>query len=514
MNGVSARTTHTIVGQVPAGYCTQVAHSMQWLAFIAGSVNLSINVAVSGCTQNNGVEMGIYASDDCQSFRLVSNCNTNMFNNQTWSFTNTEALKPGCIYYLVFDGNGPNSCDVIFSVTAGSAAAPVPNTTGKISGKTLVCRGEQAEYTIPPIFGACSYEWRVENGTLLSALDNRIQVLWDNPGMGKVCVKGVNECQTGNEVCLDVEIGEESPYVELGPYYVCFGGSYKYNNLFLTAGTWNYFFKNRFGCDSNITVIVEELELLESWIDTSLCFPDTLKIANRSFDSTGLYKVVLKSKVSPFCDSTLFINLSYSELLAIARKSGDISCQDSTILLYSDSSRIPANASIRYIWTNSSGDTIGLGPSVSVSQSGSYKLTLIHRIDSLKFCISSQTITVSGSRKTPDLYLLDSLLYCPGDTIFFNNIPVGDRNQSNAPYSIHSGFPCTPQNQIDSAYFILLQDSLLYLKASNGSCVDVIALPFQTRAIDRLLFNDIEQCEGSLLDLNSLTYVREGSGLG
>lgn len=86
LNGVSTRTLNITPGQMPPGFCTMVQHSMQWLAFVAGSASLSINVAVSSCMQANGVEMGIYASDDCQTFKLVSNCNTNMYANQTWSF--------------------------------------------------------------------------------------------------------------------------------------------------------------------------------------------------------------------------------------------------------------------------------------------------------------------------------------------------------------------------------------------------------------------------------------------
>ncbi|MBK9723133.1 MAG: hypothetical protein IPO78_16230 [Saprospiraceae bacterium] len=63
---------------------------------------------------------------------------------------------------------------------------------------------------------------------------------------------------------------------------MCFGESYKFNNVFLTAGTWDYFFKNKYGCDSNITVVVEELELLETHLDTFLCFPDSLKFGQRN----------------------------------------------------------------------------------------------------------------------------------------------------------------------------------------------------------------------------------------
>lgn len=79
---------------------------------------------------------------------------------------NYRTLKIGCVYYLVFDGNGPNECNVDFVVTAGSTVAPVPNTSAKISGKKLVCKGETIDYQIASINGACSYEWRVENGTL------------------------------------------------------------------------------------------------------------------------------------------------------------------------------------------------------------------------------------------------------------------------------------------------------------------------------------------------------------
>ncbi len=186
LNGVTARTDNTTPGQSPAGFCTMIVHSMQWLAFVAGSPNLSINVSVSGCTQPNGVEMGIYASMDCSSFNLISNCNTNMFENQTWPFTTTSPLKPGCVYYLVWDGNGPNSCNVSISVTSGSAKAPVPNTNDKINGRTLVCAGETVPYQINEILGACEYEWRVVNGSIVRENGNQVEVQWNTPGPGKI----------------------------------------------------------------------------------------------------------------------------------------------------------------------------------------------------------------------------------------------------------------------------------------------------------------------------------------
>ncbi len=514
LNGVTARTTNTIVGQSPPGFCTMIVHSMQWLAFVAGSTSLSINVSVSNCMQANGVEMGIYASDDCQTFRLVSNCNTNMYANQTWPFSTTEPLKVGCIYYLVFDGNGANSCDVSFTVTSGSTVAPVPNTTNRITGKTLMCKGTTANYTIPAIFGACSYEWRVENGSITFSKDNNATVQWDQPGRGKICVRGLNDCHIGNETCLDVEIGDDSLLKELGPYYVCFGGTYRYNNIPLTAGTWQYFFKNKYGCDSNIVVTVDEFEPIETILDTSVCSSDTFKIANKVYDSTGTYKVVFKSKVSPFCDSVLFINLNYSKLKSIPNKTNDLNCQDTLATLFADSSLIPGTGKLVYLWTNKKNDTLSQSKNVQLSQSGEYFLTIIHQLDSIRKCISTKSVFLNGNRNIPKINILDSLKHCAGDSIILNNIAFQDLNNSNARISIHTDISCTELNRVKDSILILYTDSTFYLKASNGNCADIISLPFRIAQRDKALYADQSLCYGQQLDLSTIPYSKQGNFTG
>lgn len=510
LNGVSARTLNITPGQMPPGFCTMVQHSMQWLAFVAGSSSLSINVAVSSCMQANGVEMGIYASSDCQTFKLVSNCNTNMYANQTWSFSTTEPLKIGCVYYLVFDGNGPNECNVDFVVTAGSTMAPIPNTTAKISGKKLVCKGETIDYMIATINGACDYEWRVENGTINFSKDNQAQVSWDQPGIGKICVTGSNICNTGNEVCLDVEIGDDTPLQEFGPYYVCFGESYKFKNLYLTAGTWNYFNKNRFGCDSNISVVVEEFEQIQTFIDTFVCYPDSFKLGTNFYDSTGVYKQTLKSKKAPFCDSILNVNLKYSKLKSIPNKSNDISCVDTLVTLFADSSLVPKNVPIKRYWINEFNDTLGTGNQISISQAGIYKLVLISEFDSIHTCISSQSILVKGSKKNPDLLLLHSLTYCTGDSIFLKSIRFTDLNNTNATYHFYWDQNASLAQRIDSTYIILKNDNTIYLKAFNGICEDLLALPIKINSKDYFIFKDSSFCAGSFVNLLNLDFTKQG----
>lgn len=511
LNGVSARTTNTSQGQSPPGYCTMVVHSMQWLAFVAGSANLSINVAVSGCNQNNGVEMGIYASDDCQTFRLVSNCNTNMYNNQTWPFTTTEPLKIGCIYYLVFDGNGPNSCQVDFTVVSGSTVAPTPFTNNKITGKTLVCRGAVEEYTIPPINGACDYEWRVENGSIVSALNNKATVSWDQPGIGKICVKGTNICKEGNEVCLDVEIGDESPPTEFGPFYVCFGESYRFMNVLYTAGTWQFLHKNKYGCDSTTTIYVENLDLNEAWLDTILCFPDTLKIGFNKYDSTGNYRVKLKSKVAPFCDSTLFLKLKVSKTNAIPNKTNDLSCQDTTVVLYADSSKFSNKANIKYYWINEKGDTLSTSDRTTVKNAGTYYLHLVDSLDATHNCNSISSIEVKGSINPPDLHLPDTLQYCYNEIIIFKDLPVRDQNNTNANLTFHYRLPCDSTTIISDTSIQFTADTLIYLKASNAHCEDILAIPIKIKMLQHIQIDDVALCVGETLNLSSLPFIKSDS---
>jgi len=476
-----------------------VVHTMQWLAFVAGSTNLSINVSVSGCTQPNGVEMGIYASMDCSSFNLVSNCNTNMYDNQTWPFTTTTPLKPGCVYYLVWDGNGPNSCNVSMSVTAGSAKAPVPNTNDKITGRTLVCPGETIPYQINEILGACEYEWRVVNGTIVSENGNKVEVQWDTPGPGQICVKGKNICHQGNEVCLDVLVGSDSPPTDLGPFYVCPGQIHRIGNQTFSPGLTSLQFKNKFGCDSLVNVTVEEFIIEEGKLDTTICWPGTLSLGNQIYDKSGLYVFQTQSKVPPNCDSLVFIDLKIHKLSPLLKKSGDINCRDSLVTLSMDSSATDFKDILGYVWVSEKGDTIAFNANAIVRNAGAYHLAIIPKDSSALACPTRFDITVTGSRKIPELVLDSALRICFGDSVLFYNIPITDVQQSGANISFHSALPCDSSNIISDTVIFPDRDTILYAKATNGSCSDELALPIEVRPRTILSAPDIKICAGDTL---------------
>ena len=77
IDGFTGRHDANIVGEAPPGFageCTFVAHNMQWIAFIAGSVELSVEMSVSNCDMNLGLEFGLYKGDNCENFERISNC--------------------------------------------------------------------------------------------------------------------------------------------------------------------------------------------------------------------------------------------------------------------------------------------------------------------------------------------------------------------------------------------------------------------------------------------------------
>ena len=74
IDGFTGRHNSGIPGVAPPDFCTVVVHNAQWIAFIAGSEDLIIEITVSDCQMGYGLEIGLYEGIDCTNFRRVSNC--------------------------------------------------------------------------------------------------------------------------------------------------------------------------------------------------------------------------------------------------------------------------------------------------------------------------------------------------------------------------------------------------------------------------------------------------------
>jgi len=77
IDGFTGRNDNTDPGEAPPTFCTTTVHNGQWIAFIAGSERLRIRLDVSNCENArsfSGLEVGIYEGNDCENFKLVSEC--------------------------------------------------------------------------------------------------------------------------------------------------------------------------------------------------------------------------------------------------------------------------------------------------------------------------------------------------------------------------------------------------------------------------------------------------------
>ncbi|MGQ1946253.1 PKD domain-containing protein [Geofilum sp. OHC36d9] len=124
---------------------------------------------------------------------------------------------------------GDNYCDgnvVDQEVTV--TVNQLPQQPASISGKTVICQGTEAEYSISSVSDATSYEWQLpKNVTLLSGGGtNKISVLFtETAESGYLRVRGLNICGEGafRQVYISVNEYPETIGEITGPTAVCQG---------------------------------------------------------------------------------------------------------------------------------------------------------------------------------------------------------------------------------------------------------------------------------------------------
>ncbi len=427
LDGYTSTTTQTSQGQIIPGYCTQVVHSMGYIGFVAGSVDLTFEVAVGACTLGNSIEMGVFQTDDCQTFDLVTDCNTAMFTNNTYTFSNLEPLNPGCPYFLAFDNNGPAACAFTVTVLSGSASAPAIAAPEVPDGPTQVCPGTVAVYTIPPVFGVCEYRWTAPPGAMINGLPSPVNldpglgttvtVTWGNQG-GQLCVRGMNPCSTGPTTCLPVTVAPIPPTI-LPPVTICNGESYDWldGNAYASSQLLAYTYVTPEGCDS---IVRQQLNVRPPNVTSlgvlRICAGDCMLVGNTTYCTAGSFSEVLTSEAG--CDSTLFFSITVLPVHAQIAVPDTITCLQTDVLL--DGSGSNGN---QYAWFNPSGMMISSDSAVLVNLAGQYAL-VVTRIFANITCRDTALATVPANIQLPDIS-------AQGDTLTCLN-PVGQINGASA----------------------------------------------------------------------------------
>lgn len=295
-------------GQAPDGFCTTTVHHMQWIAFIAGSVDLTITVTASNCNSGFGLEVGIYESLDCDNFLLVSNCDGDIEEGQTGVFINTVPLVIGQYYYFVMDGNHGDVCNYTINVTEGSTMVPPLPPAGPVEGPAEICVSSPASYSIPEITGANFYRWTVDGAYAGSG--SSAEITFNTLGEHELCVTAYNVCDTVAPSCMTVEVfGPENTF--LTPE-ICSGDGFEVADTTLfEAGDYSFLLSSIHGCDSIVDVFITVLETVQSFVSATICSTDSIYVGDTWYSPPGNFQEVQLSYNG--CDS--IINLSLNAII-------------------------------------------------------------------------------------------------------------------------------------------------------------------------------------------------------
>jgi len=305
IDGFTGRNNQNVQGQTFDGFCTTFHHNTSYIAFIAGTENLTIDVTVSNCTINRGLEIGIFRSDDCETFTAVTFCDTDVSPNTTVSFSNTTPLIIGQHYYLIMDGSNGDVCDWTFNVTDGSTAIGDLTSSGTINGETTTCPDLPTTYSTTGEQGATFYYWTVD-GVTQPSLEQEIDITFPADGTYELCVRAANVCDDAPPTCTTIEVVTSETLVinETLCENECLNVA---GETLCATGIYEFVLPLPNGCDSTIFVDLEILPQASSFIDINLCVGEEFLIGNTPYANTGVFLDTILTAAA--CDSIVTLDL-------------------------------------------------------------------------------------------------------------------------------------------------------------------------------------------------------------
>ena len=305
IDGFTGTNDLSIQGQTFPGFCTTMYHNMSYIAFIAGSTNLTIEVTVTNCTINWGLEIGFFESPDCQTFTPVTDCNTDVQPNSSAVFSNDAPLTIGQHYYLIMDGSAGDICDWTFDVLDGTTNVLDLTTSGIISGNEVICPDLPTPYSTTGDIGAAIFYWTV-NGMAQSSQEQEIDIAFPADGTYEVCVTAANACDQAPPTCTTVNV--VTPETLFIDEVLCDNNCLEVaGEVLCETGSYDFVIPLPNGCDSLIFVDLFILPQAEEFIDINLCAGEDFYIGPTPYNTTGIFMDTIQTSME--CDSIVTLDL-------------------------------------------------------------------------------------------------------------------------------------------------------------------------------------------------------------
>ena len=293
-------------GQAFDGFCTNGFNNIQYIAFIAGSVDLTIQVDVGICNGgNNNLEVGFFESLDCNTFTPITDCDTNIPQNTSQTFETFVPLVIGQHYYLVIDGSMSANCAWTFNVLEGSTAVLPLDDSGVITVPEETCPDMPVMFSTTGEEGAAIYDWTV-NGAAQTENSTDIELSFPADGTYDICVTASNVCDEAPPTCVTYQV--RTPETFSINEVLCDGDCVEANGVqFCETGIYQEVITLSNGCDSLINIDIEVLPQPQVSLDVWICNDDEFLIGTTAYNMTGSYENTVLTAND--CDSVVFLDL-------------------------------------------------------------------------------------------------------------------------------------------------------------------------------------------------------------
>jgi gliding motility-associated-like protein len=290
------------------------------------------------------------------------------------------------------------SASGVFDSFLWSTASVVDTTLATQGSHTVTVTLNGCSYTTPPYIVT---EIPAATGSLDSTICFGTSFVYNGTTYNSANNTGVELLSTalGCDSVVTVTV-IESPLISNSLYYdICFRDSIIINGV-------NYNGANNFGtqtltaangCDSVITVTINEAPLITGSLDTTICFADSFILNGTTYDGSNLTGTEVLT-ANNGCDSVVSVIVHEEPYLFVNIAIPDtISCENSSVTL---SGAISSGNITNYSWSTLDGNIISpnLNDTIAeVSTIGNYTLSIINNFG----CTADSTITVFENFTTP-----------------------------------------------------------------------------------------------------------------
>ena len=353
INGFTGTNNLQAGGQtIPNGAFCSTPDDMHWIAFIAGSTSLSIQIDVSNCTGGGGLrslDLGFFESLDCITFSPITVCREDLVDGDAFVFNTIVPLTIGQHYYLLMDGSNGSICDWTFTVLDGTTEVLPLTNSGTIVHEAETCPDLSTTFfTELNENGAAIFFWSID-GVQQSANTQLVNITFPQDGEYEICVIAANACDDAPPSCTTILV--RTPGTTNIEERLCEGECYEANGVqFCQTGIYQEIFTYPNGCDSIINLDITVLEQATENIDLWICNDDFYFIGQTPYNLTGTYQDTVLT--ADECDSIVFLDLLVIECEIIGSPEEiPVICNGTatgTLIFSVDQGEIP----LSYTWTS------------------------------------------------------------------------------------------------------------------------------------------------------------------